>query len=692
LCILGLSQPSIVRADFELPLGSIGNCPFIHNDKYDIAPLLETLKAQIATEIESRTSCKKELQSLVSGLSPLQDFYKTLDPATKQKITKSVYANALSSLNSKKVNLELNGGSTSLEYGILLNQMSSIESSNLLNTIELQSIQEGGQEDVEAYYRNQLLAHTSNILNTLGTTTRNRPECVGKTAGWDDILAAVLSGVSAGAGLGLNPTAQLIGAAAGIGAQLVTTLQDTKIRSAYNDLVRLKNYRTLACTYYAIKKASCEYQRAYKLAQDPNKLIDYMRNRYSSDIKGEYERFFVNQGRVAEVGNIFSIVAQMGSPLTLDPKLIYSYIEAKAVDFDNLGTPPMATDRDEVIKGWLIKAKAFGLSFQEMNPMTGQIYSLKEQLDVASTDIKNKIAVIESAEKIMKENASFLDLRRRLSSVSPNITSNVNEMIKYFKELRESNLILAQDKPAIKAAEILLVKLEGFLTVVPKDFAKDSDLVYEAEILSTGGDVFKELAKGAVAQLNKQSVLALASKGTDRLMWAFKTIRNGYLNRDQLESLPQEERFGDYQKNHDVLSDVIENYNSFYGSGTTFKNENLAQAVTSFEKAFKKEMYKSLKMAMDENFGWEGLKGKTAAHLCALYSSTLMNLSKKVVFDNKSDKLIDLCRNRYKELETNRLVSNENFKINYQNECTYFDYTRETDIQNLLARLITTRP
>lgn len=689
----GLFNPSFVKADFELPLGSISNCPFIHNDKYDIGPLLETLKAQIATEIESRRSCKQELQSLVSGLSPLQDFYKTLDPAMKQKITKSVYANALSALASNKVEIEVNGDTSSAEYQTILGQISSIESSDLLNTIDLQSIQEGNQQDLEAHYRNQMLSHTSNFLNVLGTTSRNRPECVGKLAGWEDILAAVLSGVSAGAGLGLNPTAQIIGAAAGIASQLVSTLQDTKIRTAYNDLVRLKNYKTLACTYYSVKKASCEYQRAYKLAQEPNKLREYMRNRYSSEIKGEYERFFVNQGRVNQVGSIFSIIAQMGSPLTLDPTLITSYISAKAVDFEKLGDSPTETDADDIIKGWLIKAKAFGVTFQEMNFQTGQTNTPKEQLMAALGDIENKKAVISSAEKIMKENLSFLDLRRRLSSVSSFISNDIEEMKNYLSKMRKTDLVLSQNKPSIKAAEILLEKLKAFLLVVSVDLDGETGLtLYEEEILSKGGDIFQELAKGSVAQLNRQSVLALASKGTDRLMWAFGTIRSGYLNKDQVESIPQEERFSEYQKNNDVLSDVIANYNAFYGSGTTFRNEELAEAVSSFEKAFRKDIYRSLKLAMDKELGWEELRGKTASHLCALYTSTLSNLSEKGIFNNKADKLLERCRENFKELETNRLVSNKSFKIDYTNECTYFDYSRETDIQNLLARLLSSRP
>lgn len=681
---------SIVKADFELPLGSISNCPFIQNDKYDISSVLETIKAQIATELEGRKSCKQELQRFLSSLSPLQDFYKTIDQSMKYKITHSVYANALSSLSSRKVALELKGDFNSLEYQNILNQIYTIESSNLLNAIDLQFIQENSQQDLEAYYRNQLLKHTSHILNIFGSTAKNRPECAGKLSGWEDILSTVLSGASVGAGLGLNPTAQILGAAAGISSQLVSSLQDSKIRKSYNDLIKLKNYKTLACTYYTVKKTSCEYQRAYLLSKDQNRLREYIKNKFRSDIIGEYERFFVNQGRIVNIGSVFSIIAQMGSPLTLDSELIQAYLNAKSIDFEKLGPPPSIDESDEVIKSWLIRAKAFGVSFRELNYQSGEIYSLKSQLQSALKDIENKKAVIQSSEKIMKENLSFLDLRRRLSAVSPHITNNVIEMISYFERLRNSDIVMPQDKPTLKAAESLLIKLKNFLLVTASSLDSDNGLnEYEREVISIGGLIFQELAKGSVAQLNTQSVLALSSKGTDRISWAFGAIRNGYLVLDQKGGIPLEERFSEYQKNHNFLSDVIANYNAFYGSGTTFRNEDIAKAISSFEGAFYKDIYNSLELSMDNDLGWKELRGKSASHLCALYSSTLSHLStKKSVFGNKAEKLLKMCKANFKELELNGLVSQDNFKIDYANECSYFDYTRETEMQNLLSHLL----
>jgi hypothetical protein len=684
---------SEVQADVELPMGDISGCPFIHEDSYDISTLLETLKTQISVEINGRKSCKQEMQGIVSNLTPLQDFYKTIDPSIKQKISHSVYSNALRSLNSRKLELEMNHQTTLPEYGNVMSQIYSIESSDIINQINLEGNKASNQLNLEAFYRNQLLTYTSNILNAFSNTSQNRPECIGKMAGWQNILGTILSGISTGAGLGLNPTAQIIGAAAGIGAQLVIALKDSKIRSGYNDLIRLKNYKTLACTYYSIKRASCEYQRAFRIAENPKQLKEFIRNRFSSGRRGEYERYFVNHGRISKVGNVFTLIAHMGSPLTLDIRILSSYLAAKAVDFESLGPPPPENSSDSVIKSWLIRARAFGVTFYEVNMNSGQPNPLNQQFIDAKVDIQSKLATIESSEILIRNNLSFLDLRRRISSDFPNIKNDVLEMKNYLVSLRDSTLILATDKPTLKAAIGLLNKLQAFLDILSTGDNGEAEKTYEAEVISKGGAIFEELARGSVAQLTQQSVLALASKGTDRFLWAFGVIRNMYLNRDLVENIVKEERFGEYQKNYNVLTDVIANYNVFYGAGTTFRNEELAKSISSFEKSFYKEIIQSLKLAMDDELGWDNLRGKTAAHLCALYSPTLESLSTKGFFiGNHANDLLLKCHSKYLELGTNKLVVDKNFRINYKDECTYFTYSRETEIQDLLSRLINPIP
>lgn len=678
-----------LQADVQLPLGAVMNgCPFIHNDNYDVGYLIDALKSQIATDLENKNKCQQTANMLLSNLAPLNDFYKSIDPAIREKITKSVYGNALNALSAKKIELERNGHTKTDEYLNTVSQIATIEEASMQNIIDLDSISAQNEQNIEAYYRNQINTYASNMLAAYTTALRNDPNCVDSLGGWEQTLAAVMGGFSMATGLGVNPSAQMIGAAANLGAQLVVLLKDSSKREAYNDLTKVQNYKTLACTYYSMKRASCEYKRAYTVAQDVKAIREFIRAQFSDGRKGEYERYFVNLGRINEIGRIFAIIAQMGSPLTLDREVLINYLVAKAVDFERVGTPPDENQSDLIIKSWLVRAKSYGVTFSEFNSMNGTPYTLKEQLGSAVEDIKNKNATIAAAEALMKANPSFHDLKRRLSSEFSNTRVHVKEMLSYLKSPKISSIIEDTDKETIDAAIVLLTKLTDFLNITSQQLAAvtgNDDL-----IVQKGSDIFQELARGSVAQLNRQSAIALGSKGTDRLFWAFGVIRNAYLTRDQLEKLPKDESFREYQKSRSVLSNVIDNYEIFSGIGTTFRNEDFAKTIESFEKSFHKDLIESMEFSMKNEKGLEELKGETARQLCALYYPSLKNLERKRPFlgSNKASRVLELCKKNYTNLPFNKLISDKDFTIDYKDECTYFEYKRELEIQNLLVKLI----
>ena len=676
-------------ADVQLPIGAAMNgCPFIHEDSYDVGYLINTLKSQISAELNNRKDCRETSHLLLSNLTPLNDFYKSIDPTVKQKITKSVYGNVLSALTSKKLQMEMSGNLSSSEYLSIIDQIRIIEDSNITNNIELDSLSYENNQSVEAYYRNQVQGYTSNLLAAYNSALKNNPNCVNAIGGWEQTFAAVMGGFSMATGLGVNPTAQIIGAAAGLGAQLVILLQDSPKRKSLNDLTKLQNYKTLACTYYSMKRASCEYRRTYKVAQDVNKLKKFIKNQYSTGNLGEYEKYFINLGRVNEIGNIFSLIAQMGSPLTLDQEILTAYFLASAVDFKSLGEPPSSESSILIIKTWLLKAKTLGVSVRQMS-YEGQPIGIQDQLSSAIDDINNKKATIAAAEDLMKKNPSFQDLKRKLTSDFPNTRQNIKMMANYLTSTKNNvDFIIETDKETIEASIDLLNKLYSFLNVTSKDLGQDQ--TYDDVIIEKGSIIFMELAKGSVAQLNKQTAIALASKGTDRLGWAYGVIRNAYLDRDLVGNLPAKERFSEYQKTRNVLSEVIANYEIFSGSGTSFRNEEFSKSLTAFEDSFKKTFIESLDFSINNTGGIDDLRGQTARQLCALYYPSLTTISnnKKFKWDNKAAKILEICKRNFTELPFNRLVSESDFKIDYKDECTYFEYKRELEIQNLLAKLL----
>lgn len=681
LTLVLLLVPHALRADLELPEGYTSGCPFVHEDPLDLSPILNVLKAQISAQMTNRNSCRQPAELILAGLAPLQDFRNSIDPATKEKIAKGVYQNALSTLLSQKLEMEASGLNPSMEYARVLGQISVVESSIYSNEIGLKSLPLIQQQNVEAKYRSQLLKYTSNILDIYNSTARTYPQCIGAMGGWSTSLASILGGVSIATGIGMNPTAQAIGAAIGVGAQLVSLLNDSRVRKSYNELVRMGNYKVLACTYFSLKRSSCDYKRAYQLSRDSAKLREFFRNRFNSDSVGEYERFFVNSGRVQNLSGVLSVVAEMGSPLTLDQAVISSYIAAKAVDFVALGAPPSLSASSDAKRSWLLKARTFGIEFNERN-FGGGPNSLDTQLQTATNDLENKRATIVSVEALLLKNQSFIDLRRRLSSEFPDSVQVSTEMINYFNSILSRSLVPEVDSAVILAARDLLVKLRNFLAVSPANYAPDT---FELEILNRGSVLFSELAKGAVAQLNTQSVLALGGKGSDRLGWAFGVIRNAYFDRDAAMNTPPQSRFYDFLANRNILSEVISNYRIFTGAGTTFRNEEYSKALSAFEDAFRDDFLRSLQFAMENTRGVQELKGQTAGHLCALYSPSLKFLAKS---NGKAKALLAQCMSNYKSLDTNRIVSDQDFTIDYDDECSYFKYHREIEIQNILSRLI----
>ncbi|MBS1959629.1 MAG: hypothetical protein JST80_09180 [Bdellovibrionales bacterium] len=79
------------------------------------------------------------------------------------------------------------------------------------------------------------------------------------------------------------------------------------------------------------------------------------------------------------------------------------------------------------------------------------------------------------------------------------------------------------------------------------------------------------------------------------------------------------------------------------------------------------------------------------AHLCALYAPTLAEVSEGGGFMNGSRKaggVLADCVKNHKTLKLNGLVTSDEFKINYDDECSYINYQRELQIQNLIAELI----
>jgi hypothetical protein len=318
-----------------------------------------------------------------------------------------------------------------------------------------------------------------------------------------------------------------------------------------------------------------------------------------------------------------------------------------------------------------------------MNNSTGETFSLEQQLVGALADIKVKRAIINSAESAFNKNKAFVDLRRRLTDGFPNILRNLNQMLDYLEGRNESGFVPVLDRGTLIGAINLLKTLKEFLTVSPYLADGSENPNYHTQLVREGKDIFMELADGSIPELNPQSLIAIWSRGTDRLRWAFGTIRNAYLNRDLTTGLPVEERFGEYIRNHNLLEDVVGNYDLYSAQGKANRKEPADAAVRTFKKGFRKEIIKSMELNFADGDGdLQELNGVTAAQYCALYGADLKDLGPR------GERAYQHCRAKYKTLGVNEIVSDKPYPINYDDPCTYFAYDREIQIQKILGDLL----
>jgi hypothetical protein len=233
------------QAVVDLP-GTNSGCPFLHDDQYSLDSLMDTLKFQLNTKLNHDAECTAEINSVYSSLSRLQEFTRKIDPVTRQKITKDILTNTIKSLQSEKLQMEIQDGTSTSEYSGIVNMLSSAKSTLAQNEIDLEVIQAQAKEDNEAFYREQLMGFAADAISAYAKTLRMNPKCVDSMGGWSQLLGGLMSSFSAVTSLGINPTGQLIGSALAATSQLITLLADARVRKAYNDLIRQQNYKTVA--------------------------------------------------------------------------------------------------------------------------------------------------------------------------------------------------------------------------------------------------------------------------------------------------------------------------------------------------------------------------------------------------------------------------------------------------------------
>ena len=668
------------HASFELsPNVYLMGCPFLQQDSFQFAPLIETLKEQLSTKIKGQDSCQGQLQAVYQGF---QSFYNQLniDPNLKQKIADEALQNYLNDLRSQKTNLELSNNTQSTEYSLILQSISTIETRLLDNKIDLVYENKQNEAYLNLQMKSSLLNYSKNILSALNQTWMQNPRCFDQL-NLAQLLPAALQTASLATGIQSAATAS---AASEVLSGFVQLLNYKKVRRAYNELIRFNNQQTLACTYYAALYNTCEYRRGLQLSKNVALIKKQVERLQETN-----DPLFETWARMNERKKIFSVafnqVASSASGLLTNIQQLTNYFLAKRNDPFSKDFPVLPEPSNEEQKiTWLNALELRGMDVPDF--ANGIVLTPTERVEQAKVIIETQKGVITSVESAFKKNRNFTELRNNLEVVTPTIRKDTDDMLRLIetfsgvKKSDESKLISPIKRGPLFSAMRIFTALEDFLSV-PIDQFQDFDSFNET-LAQKGGSLYEQMAYNSIGAINTQVLLVLGSKATERLENSLTIIRNYLFEQDEFKN-SDSDKFSTYLRDRAMLAYVIQNYTGFQATGQTFRGEASDVFFKSFEKGFRQEMIRSLNTAFDEkNDRISETTGVTASHLCALYAESLKNMG------DKGAMLLKKCKDKFKTLQLYSITNQPHaFETDFSDGCTYINYTRQRKMEELMINL-----
>lgn len=666
---------NIVATPYELSNDSLfSTCPFQHDDKYDFGSLLNLVKSQLETKLEGAESCSATVNQLNNELTAIRNYYIKLDTGLRSSIAVDVINRTLIELQVKLAGLVPG----TQQYSLTLAQIASLESDLTFNEINKLYISEDAKETREFQFRSDMYQHINNVVVAFSAAS---PRCIEYLGGWQQILPSLMGTAALATGYSFFANQAVLGSILQIASSFIQLFQNREVKEAILSIIKVKNYKVLACTYFSVKHTACEYSRAYELSRDTDDLMRLIEGRYLPLPEGEYEKYFYYLEQKNFFSPVFETVARIGTPTTLGTDLLNEYFVAQRASPNTLPEPPIATASDPERKLWLNEVRRRGISFREVNYSTGVSYTLNEQIKQATDDIVLKKANIISVETEIRRSPSFIDLKHELDARFPDLYERLKDLNGYLQQFLgpvDGSLKLPPETwGSILQIKEIMEALQSFLEVKSDiDMAKMGE--YETAIKEAGISLFKVMTKFSVAQVDTQSALLLGSKIDDRLNRALLIVEQAYIKRDILENTPLESSFSQYKRDRAIKFYILQNFRQFTGAGRTFRLEDIETARNSFALGFRDEILAMVAMALDSRSELvPALEGSTAPHLCSLFSDLLKHTS-------KGKDLLERCRNEFPKLELVRGLDRDRTTIDYDDNCFYSSYARDLDTQKIL--------
>jgi hypothetical protein len=596
-----------------------------------------------------------------------------VDKKTAEDIYNETYSRYVQDLTQESMSLDPNIPSQLARQQSLQSQIDALKLSLINNEYTLQLNKEVYKNDKSVAFRTDLYNYAAGMFTALNQAP---PKCIDKIGGWDQILPAVLR-VGGMIGSYMGPAGPIIGAGFTAASQLAVLLQNMDLKKSISNIERRRNEAILACTYESLQTTACELARADKFVSNVDKIKAIIYNKFPEGENGDYERYYKGLNILPKVYDILQSIGKMGSAVTLDLAVMQNYISAVRIDPYSIKDPE---SMDELtIRKWLLAMKARGIAIIEYNPLNGEPYSVNEQFVSTRKQIELSRNTIDTVTSILKETRSFVDLHSELMKKNMNTAKEVKFLREFLNSFLSEPNFPKQYRGLFAAADTMLKVLIDFLSVNFDDYEDVSG--FEAAINEKGRDLFTAMSNGSVAQISSQTVLMIPDIAFQRITRPFESVEQYYLNEDIVQkNNPNHSSYTDFAIYRSLQIKVTNDYQLLTGSRKSFRLEEYETTRKSFEKGFRKEIYKMVKNALKaKSQVLTRYEGKTASQMCALFSTFLR--------DNYPD-VFRQCWKNHRSLELLKVLEDVNRKpemsIDYNNPCFYSDYKREENGQRIL--------
>ena len=659
----------------------LDGCGYIHNDKYSFTDALALIQELLKTKLEGDNACSAPLAQLNSQLIQLDAYFnREITQAEKKELAKDAKKEYLLDLESELMLIDQTDPTQASRVASLQTLIDRVKQS--VSTLGVESKlarmedEKNNELQISQKWQN-VYANSSAAIATLNSLPNN---CVDKLGGWKNMIPVVMKlASSAGTLVGGTPGG-IISAGFEAGGQMAILLRNNKVKRAISETNRVQNSQILACTYTLLQTNACELKRAKDLMDDKKKISDLINQRISDTKNSEYEAYFLQISRLAKVQSIFKDVGSMGSALTLDLQLLGRYFAAVRLAPDSIKDSdiPGPETTDDERANFLITMKARGLDWTEYN-QNGPT-PLQNQVEQVRTLIKTARSVIKTAEAIMTKKRSFYNLKSKIISSNQYIINEMRSLYSFTVRYMDSSSLPSQYRADFKTNEIMLRKMINYLDHNFDGVTDEEYADYLTKVDEKGRLLFEEMARGSIAQITVQTVLMIPDIAFERFNRPFKHLEKLFLTNDIiLSNDPTHPSFTNFVINRSMQS-KFETYPDFHATREAFRMDTYLAAKNGLEKGFKREIIRMIKNSMNAKSDiLTKFEGKTAAHMCALFSSFLKT---------EAPFVFRKCQERYKSLGLLPILAEANrpteMKIDYENPCFYNSFKQEEEGQRRL--------